>query len=160
MPRPASSSSFTGTSATEKMFGSKDALIFNRKPCNPQKAEMLSQINGLPRISIAWAPPEPLRYFCGFDVLIVSHLQHEHIKLAVKDFRSSILTRIVEILLSEQQRGFHFAAASLDCADSRNCSCVSRDSNQASKHEREPGSIRRKRKPIAEALFQPTSAFA
>ena len=53
------------------MFGSKDALIFNRKPCNPQKAEMLSQINGLPRISIAWAPPEPLRYFCGFEVLIV-----------------------------------------------------------------------------------------
>ena len=63
------------------MFGSKGALIFNRKPCNPQKAEMLSQINGLPRISMAWAPPEPLRYFCGFEVLIVSHLQHEHIKL-------------------------------------------------------------------------------
>ena len=78
----------------------------------------------------------------------------------MKDFRSSILTQIVGILLSEQQRGFHFAAASLDCADSRNCSYVSRDSNQASKHEREPGSIRRKRKPIAEASLQTISAFA
>jgi hypothetical protein len=51
---------------------------------------MLFQINGLPGISIAWAPPEPLRYFCGFEFLIVSHLQHEHMKLAVKDFRSNI----------------------------------------------------------------------
>ena len=111
-------------------------------------------------ISIAWAPPEPLRYFCGFEFLIVSHLQHEHIKLAVKDSDQTSLTRIVEILLSERQPGFHFAAASLDCADSRNCSCASRESNQASKPEREPGSIRRKRKPIAEASFQTTSAFA
>jgi hypothetical protein len=29
-------------------------------------------------------PAELLRYFCGFEFLIVSHLQHEHIKLAVK----------------------------------------------------------------------------
>lgn len=54
----------------------------------------------------------------------------------------------------------HFDAVSFDCADSRNCSCASSESSQPPKHEREPGSIRRKRKPIAEASFQTTSAFA
>jgi hypothetical protein len=41
-----------------------------------------------------------------------------------------------------------------------NCNCASRESSQAVKPCRHPGSIRRKRKPMAKESFQTTSAFA